>query len=304
MSMRCWVALGLGLVGCSKDLVYDDTNNYTYSGTLNVQSVDIKPQSDITVEWGGLTTDIRGRPADPAAIQQVSLVGFSGTFDEIRPRVEKNEVGQADAQDIYLFENEGGITTTQLSSFSITGINMDLSLLEVDPDSTWFLSLLNLPEGRTDILSSLHLVPTEGSEVTSVAFEDGSASLDVDVDLAAAPPLQAKAGKSLFFDWSGATKDVFGHAFSDQLGDELIIGHYDMGSLDEVEAEFLRLDSSATELYRVNVFDQTQIALAEAKDADGNPFPGFTEDGIWLVGIVCSTCTTPIPMLLSVVEVR
>ena len=35
------------------------------------------------------------------------------------------------------------------------------------------------------------------------------------------------------------------------------------------------------------------LPLGEALDDSGNAFAGFTADGTWLIGIICTTCTTP-----------
>jgi hypothetical protein len=36
----------------------------------------------------------------------------------------------------------------------------------------------------------------------------------------------------------------------------------------------------------------------------GTAFPGFstTEPGVWMLGLMCSTCQNPAPLLLTVVE--
>ena len=293
------------LAACSGgggSFAYEDANNYSYTGALTINTVEVAPQSDLTIDWSGLTTDIRGRVADPTAIQQVSIASFTGTNEEIVGKAEQNEIAQSDAQDIYLYDNAGA-STAQLADFAITGIGMDVGLVTVDPNMTWFLSLLNLPDGRTDILSSLLLVPTEGSTNTVVSFADDSAKLDVTVEIGASP-MTAKEGKVPTFDWSGATKDVFGHEFDDQLADELLIAHYSSGDIAEIEANFLQLDTAADEIYRANAFALRALPLGEALDDSGNAFAGFTADGTWLIGIICTTCTTPIPFILAAVDVQ
>jgi hypothetical protein len=296
--------LALVLVGCGGGFVYEDTNNYTYSGSLSLQRIDIQPEVDITVDWSGLTTDIRGREVDPETIEMAAILGLDGTFEEVLPQAERNEIRQDDAPHIFFLENDGA-TQAQLSSFEVTSLLFDLGYLVPDPGMTWFLSLVNMPQGRTDILSTVRLVPTEDSDNTLVTFADDSASLDVTVDLHSAPPLQAKAGKNYEFDWTGATQDVFGHEFNDQLNDELIIVQHDTTDLAEVEAAFLQLDSSATKVYRANVLAQRKLKLIEAIEVNtSTPFGGFTTDGTWVIGIICSSCSAPVPALLSVVEVR
>ena len=33
-------------------------------------------------------------------------------------------------------------------------------------------------------------------------------------------------------------------------------------------------------------------------------FGGFTTERTWVVGVLCTTCATPVPLLLTVVEVK
>jgi len=79
----------------------------------------------------------------------------------------------------------------------------------------------------------------------------------------------------------------------------------------QVEEVFLRVDTEADELYYLSSLDGTPVVQGEtdadlmlATDADGNPFPGFTTDGIWLLGIECLSCLSPAPLALSIVEVQ
>lgn len=296
--------------GCGKkggpDLVFEDTNNYSYAADFESTPIEIPVATDLTVDWSALTTDIRERPVDdPSSIDQLSLLNIKSPVEDVFTKIATNDLGQEDAQDIYLFVNDGQ-TSCSLSDFAVTGINIDLALLAENPDETWLLSLMNLPDGRTDILSTLVLLPTSTAAPSTLSFTDGVSNLtNLAVDLHSAPAIETREGIGPYtLDWSAVTVDTFGHTFDPLLADELIIGHYGTEDLAEIEGrEFLQLDSVADELYRLDVFGVTGEALDGAVDADGNAFAGFTADGTWLVGIVCTTCATPVPLILSVVTV-
>ncbi|MEQ1504016.1 MAG: hypothetical protein ABMB14_17370 [Myxococcota bacterium] len=302
------LALSVSLGACngkgSSELVFGDANNYSYTGVLDITPVPVHAGSDLTIDWAGLTTDLRGRPVDGAAIEQISLLNIASPLAEVLQLVAVNEIDQSDSQDIYLHQNDGA-ETSQLSAFEITGVPIDTALLVEDPNTTWLMSLMNVPDGRTDILSSIVIEPKDAEANTTVTFTDASASLVPTVKLGGTVMTVAADSAPYSMDWSGVTNDVFGHSFDALIGDELIIGHYATEDLAEIEGEFLRLDSYADALYRLDAFGVTAVDdLGAATDDGGAAFEGFTTDGTWLVGVICTTCATPVPLLLGVVEVE
>jgi hypothetical protein len=303
-------ASGGGGGGCggggAADLVFEDENNYAFSSDFETtQLEEIEAQADAVVDWSAMTTDIRGRPLDPSTVEQISLLNIKFPPEEVFRMIAENEIGQEDAQDIYLFVNSDDATTANLSDFEITDIPMELSLLIEDTQQTWLMSLMNVPDGRNDILATAVITPKAGSTDHEITFTDGISELtNLVVDISGAVPLTTSEGKAPYsMDWSGVTVDTFGHEFDSLLADELIIGHYS-GDVASVEGNFLQLDTIADELYRLDVFGVTGESLMEAEDASGNKFEGFTADGTWLVGIICSGCATPVPLILGHVIVE
>jgi hypothetical protein len=49
----------------------------------------------------------------------------------------------------------------------------------------------------------------------------------------------------------------------------------------------------------VDAYGLSSAALSDCTDADGAPFPGFSSDGTWLVGLSCLACSSPAPLLLG-----
>ena len=124
------------------------------------------------------------------------------------------------------------------------------------------------------------------------------------LDIAGKPTIETKADAGPYtLDWSAVTTDVNGQTFDSLLGDRLLVAHYDAGDAAAVEDQFLTLDESAAEKWTWDVFGKTDADLS-LPDLNGDSFSGFTTDGVWLVAISCSTCTSPVPLLLSVVSVN
>lgn len=272
-------------------------------GDVNVQS-----QVDSTVDWSALTTDLRGRPVDPAAIEQVYLVEFVDfTKEELVEKIEANDLYQSDTEEAYIFDNANGVTSTPMSTFSILSDEFDPTTFVEDDSRVWLVSLINHPDGANDVLQSKFITPLDAESNTRLAFTDNCTTLDVEVNMDdPIPPVTPEGGGNTWtLDWSAVTTDVNGRTWDALLGDKLQIGHFDAEDVSEVEAEFLRLDSEADQFYTLDVFGKTGVAdLSDATDDSGAAFAGFTTDGVWVVAIACTTCLSPAPMYLAIVDVQ
>lgn len=301
------------LAGCSgdgkgkgEDLVFEDANNYAFDGTFTIETVEVEPGQDFCVDWSGITTDIRGRAFDATDVDQVALLQFDLTQSDVLDQIDTNQLRQDDAAYQYLWTQPGGASTMCATEAEIIGNFFDPALLVEESDKTWVLSLIDLDTGKNDILMTAFVAPTDGSTNHDYAFTDTTASLAYTVDIDGKDPIVATAAAgSWTLDWSGVTNDVNGMPFDPLLGDELLIAHYaDYTSVAEVEDVFLRLDTEASETYVLNVYGEVDADLSTAETDDGDGFGGFTTDGVWLVAISCTTCTSPVPQLLAWIDVK
>jgi hypothetical protein len=308
------VAMGIGLAGCSggdgkgdaEALVFEAANNYEFEGTFTIETYEVAPGEHFCVDWSAIGTDIRGRAFDPADVDQVAFLQFDADQPGVLEEIDTNQLRQDDAAYQYLWDQTGGATSACSQDFEIIGNFFDPALLVEESDKTWVLSLIDLDLGKNDILMTAFVAPTVGATATEVALSDTTAILDYTVDIDGKPGIVASAAAgSWTLDWSSITDDVNGVPFDALLGDELLIAHYaDYAEVSEVESVFLRLDTEATETYVLDVFGEVDADLSEAETAEGDGFGGFTTDGVWLVAISCTTCTSPVPQLLAWIDVQ
>jgi len=303
------VAAGCGAGGAGGDLVFIDANNYSFDGELTLETIEVAPAVDATVDWSAITTDLRGRAFD-GTVDQILLVEFVLPKDEILSRSVNNDLFQEDSQSQFLFDPAPDATSAALTEFEIIGNPFDPTDPGANwapaPDRNWLISLAGLPDGRIDVLMSAFVDPTDGVTEAEVPLTDSSSSLTFDVDLHSMPAIEADEDASSYtLDWGDVSTDVNGKSYDNLLADELLIAHYaDAVGPEDIEEVFLRLDSEATSLFRMSAFGRNDAELSDATDADGNAFSGFTTDGVWLVGMACSTCTSPVPFLIGVVDVN
>lgn len=327
------VALTLltALVGCtsdplSGDLVFTDASNYTYEGELIAEEVAWAEGQDGTLDWSGFTTDMRGRSVDPASVAKLSLTAFSLDKAGVLSKVESNDLKMSDVRLYYEFDNtgeEGGRTSADLSEFSIIGNEFvpENDLLAHGPEdgdwtwmaSVWSVSPYNAVDSdddgevdteREEIITSVFVVPTAGISATGYSFGVDTATFVFDPDLHSAESLRTSAGLDAYtLDWSLVTTDASGRDFDKKYGDQVIIGHV-AEEVSYVEDELARIHEVADAVYIADCYWETDVDLMSATSLDGTTFPGFTPGGTWLVGVECTQCTSPAPLILAVVEVE
>lgn len=290
-----------------------DENSYAYSGHMNIGAQTAAAQADSTIDWCDVTVDIRGRQVVPTDIDRLMLVEIDGTHDEVARLIESNELTMADVVAPWQFINDMAVCTANLSDFSMIANAFNVGDFggASATGSTWLLSLTYYDAGAFDYAMPSFVVPEQGAPVSEIRFHDDLSTIEVDVDLHTLKPMTTSSRFDEYtLDWSAVTTDVYGNEYDDQLGNQVLIGKVPFGDIEQVEDVFLRLDDEASELYRLNVVDgipvvqgETDVDLMLATNADGEPFGGFTTDGIWLVGVECTSCTSPAPLLLGVVQV-
>ncbi|MBX2800351.1 MAG: hypothetical protein KTR31_21910 [Myxococcales bacterium] len=304
-----WMVAAVALAGCPSpgDLGFEASNNYAFTGTIGIDTVELAAQTDFGIDWSAVTTDIRGRAFDGQA-DELSFVRFDLDKDSILEGLDKNTLLQEDAPVAFLYDVPDGASAASISDFEIIGnfVDVDIDLVANDTaQSNWLLTVSNTPLGRIEALMSLFVDLTDTGTGTEAALDDDSSSLTVDVDLTSLTPLSAPAGRDDYtWDWSGVTQDVNGNAFDALRGDEVLVARFDVDGAEAIEDIFLRLDSEAAELYRLQVFGVTSANLMEAADESGATFGGFTTDGVWVLGIGCTQCLNPAPLFMTIVDVN
>ncbi len=322
-----WVGVATAAGGCSDGngnddtgtgtidatpLVFLDSNNYAYTAGLTLESTDLKARADATVEWAALDTDYRGRPVLPAEITRVTLTSFKVEHDRLIDLINTNGLVQDDI-DNYREAFPFGVTeVTFEEDFTVLGNDfVPADDFFADPDGSWLLTLWKTNcLGNYEIVSSKFVVPVGGESNTGVSFTNDSALLVAEIDLSSAPAIPTVADASPYaLNWAALENDVNGVPFDEYLGDMLRISHLPVETAEEAEALLLQLDVAADQIYYLNVYASLSVPnlVKAVATCDGlAPFPGFTTDGIWLVGIECTSeeCFSPAPLALAVVEVE
>lgn len=302
-----FVLLPLVLAGCpAKEPTPDlsDANNYAFVGALNVPSLETASGVDVTVDWSALTQDIQCHDLDPAQdIDNVGMVRFGSlTEAEVAEGLSTNNIDQSQTNGYVEARNDAAATSVNIASMSFFGTVIDVPSEYYEGGGTY---LLLLSTGTTvgvgaRMVSFLH--PSTSSTNTQADVPTGCGVLDFDVDLASLSPILLDAEGPWAIDWSAVTVDGQGNDFDSSGIDSVLLGYYEGASIEDLETDFLDIETTATEKYTLALDGGTSADLADAVDADGGAFPGFHDGGEWLLALRCSRCYNPAPPFISIVS--
>lgn len=313
-----FLVLTTAVAGCftskgSGDLVVTDANNYTFDVSVDFESVDLAAGEDAVVDWSSIATDMRGNPMPaPEEVEIVRLVELALTQDETEQEVATGELTQQDIRTPWEFYNDAGVSSCNLTDFSVQGNNFnpadgEIGFLPRATDSSWVISLWRTNPKLLvyEILSSAFLVPVDKGGGSAFTFSDDSADLSFNVDLRSATPLNVGAGLDEYtLNWEGLANDASGREFDPLKATWLFIAHItDAADVSALEPALLtHLDNADTWL--LDVYGEREADLMQALAPEGGSFPGFDDTGIWLVGIMDPTGNDPSPYFMAVVTVQ
>jgi hypothetical protein len=305
------------------NVVLRDANNYMSTGSLTIPVIQTAPAADLQICWSNLAKNLLCHDIISGTDTSIDNVGFAKI-----PHLEMMDVEQrlATGKDVTnLVATYGQIKTSQTTG--------SCTMLSALANQTSTASPLIVPAtDYTEMSTTQYLLlfthgTVEGAGAQAMAFiqptstAPGSANMMVDAPDACAsnPPVlsfSAVLGTSVSIsaagdwkvDWSTLTKDSFGNTldFARTKIDKVEVGFYQGKTPADLTTNFLDLDQPTfyTSLYTVAVpAGQKYVDLKGAKDASGATL-GFTPtDGTWAVAVLCSTCSVPAPVALTVLEV-
>ena len=277
------------------DCVLQDSSNYSFTSDIDIATFPLQPQSDVLIDWTGLSSDVQGHAVTEGMVNQVSLVVFLNLdTEEIKSRLANDTLLQADIS-LYLLctpEEE----QCSLGDFGILQANLYAPDHFEDGQGIWMLALRS-PD-TLGAHSFAFLIPDETSTETQMLIDNETASLHVDVDFRNMQPLLVPASTNqISIDWRELTKDGLGNDAEPSKIDGLFVGRYSR-SLEELENDFFDLDREYQEFWSMSLDNE---GVADLSGLEG--FGGFDNNSTWLLALQCSTCLNPAPRFITQVVV-
>jgi hypothetical protein len=297
---------------CGGKIVASDANNYTFSSTITLAPIKVKPTTDLTFDWGALTKDFVGHAVNVNVdINTIAMTMWKLTVSELQTKLNADSLEQTDlAVAPPTFSPDGQVTSAALTSFTLFGAALTPGMLMpfFDPNryppASHSYALMaatgSTPGVGTRMIQAFVLDPE--STNTSVKVVDESATLTYAVDLRHLVPTEISQGTAaVALDWGDIKTNGRGSPFVATNITSAKVAHY-VETPTELEARFLDLDLIATELYRAPVPAGHVLDFTSLKTDGGKAFTGIDNVGTWIFALQCGNCKNPAPWFLSTLK--
>jgi len=284
---------------CEQCALWDE-NNFQYDATATIETIDVAERQDIRIDWSSLSQDMLGQPLSPEHITAAAMVVFGDlSTEELSDAIARDAIPQSEV-DAYLSCTPQD-THCMLSDFNLNGYTMDIEEDFTVGQGTWLVSLISEDEDNAAYRQLLFISPTSESTTTTVDITNKNSALDVDVDFASLTPLTVPEANPVSVDWGNLTQTGLGTDLPIHKIDRLDIAHYtDLDSTD-LTSEFVALENLYNAQWSMPIDGTIDADLSELSGPDGS-FSGFSDEGLWLLALRCGTCTSPMPLFLTVVS--
>ncbi len=299
--------------GCSSEVIVSETHNYSFSSQLEISVVSVKPDTNLTFDWSGLSRDFMGHDVDPLAdVDFVLAVLWKLTAEQLTEQMNDDLLNQGDIVAPAMFYTENQLTSVEL--FQAQLFEMPLTPEELLPSfsadqydpANYTYSLMvrtgtSLIGTGTRMIQLFKLDPE--SEQTTVNLTNDSTKLSYEVDLKSAQPTRIPAGTAaISVDWgedtAGLATNALGNAFQASRVSEVRVAYYEE-SIEELEQQFLDLPQLVDREWRRTFTSGSSVRLDDLTVEAAQPFPVIDESGTWILGLVCGECSNPAPWYLT-----
>jgi hypothetical protein len=284
-------------------------NNYTFSSTLTLPPVSVKPNSELTFEWDGLTKDFMGHDL---VATTVNVMLWQLPLAELEEKMNADDLDARDAVTPIKQDITPAVTSADLFDFVTVADeplmeDQILPFFQIEtnpPDMNTYTVILSdgdlSANGEARMMQSFLL--DETSENTTVTLTDDSTGLEYETDLEALQPTLVVAGSNTtVIDWEDMLLTSLGTEFKPNQITEARIAHYTETPA-ELEAKFLDLEIIAQETYETAVESGVSISFDKFKNEAGATFPGITSEGTWILALSCGACRNPAPWYMTILK--
>lgn len=304
---------GGGAGSCKVSFNATTANNYQFSSTITLAPVLVKPDSELTFDWSAVTKDFLGHDMDPAKdVDSANLVLWALNEQDLQTKLNADALKQLDAVVPATSPTKNAATSVSLFDFqSAAGqpLTQDMilpymSATQYPPAQntyTFIVATGNLISGgKSRMIQALKLDPA--STNTRVSVSNASTKLDYMVDFHSLTPTMVPAAEAkLTVDWADILTNAMGNTFLPTQITEVRVAHYTETQA-ELEAHFLDLELIDEDTWHDQEVAGTSSDLSKLTNDAGQPFPGISATGTWVLGLVCGACRNPAPWYLTVLK--
>jgi hypothetical protein len=287
-----------------------DQHNYSTQSSLSIPIVETAAGTDIELCWDEVTTDLQCHEVDPSGdIDNVALLRFRGlSYAALEEKLVSTRLSMSDVLGYLEHNIEDDSTCTRLLDLDFFGTDVDVLEQYVEDEDISYMALFATgTEPGVGARTMLFLRPTADSTVDRVQAPPGCGGdlvLDFEAQLSETRLPVPLRGPWLL-DWHDVELDGGGQPIEDVPIDGVLVGFYAGMTVSELENDILDLELIYTNLWEQPLDRGKSADLSGLVERDtGEAFDGFERDesGVWVLGLTCSTCQNPAPVVFTVLD--
>ncbi len=290
------------------DITLVDAHNYRLQSSLSIPSIETASGTDLDICWSNVTRDLQCHAVAPQAdLDNVGLLRFLHLSEaDVEAKLTSGQLAQSEIDGYLEYNVDHASTCTRLSSMSFFGTPIEIK--EEYLESTEHTYMLVFAEGTTPGVGARAMTfvkPTSNSNNTRVEAPEGCGLLDISADLASAEQVRVPDRGPWVVDWRNLTRDGQSNDIVFESIDGILLGFYAGTTVTALEQQIMDLELIATSLWELELTGGRTANLERARERGGGAsFSGFARDqaGVWVMGLMCSTCQNPAPVVLSILE--
>jgi hypothetical protein len=304
---------GGGTLGGAK---LTDEHNYTSTSTLSPKEIVTASGTDLDISWDALTTDMQCHSMSPTAdIGKVALLRFRNlTKEQAADLLTAGELEMSDIDGYIQYETGESKTSCKLSDLNNFGTAVEITEEYKESENQIYMLLWATgTRPGTGARTMVFLRPVAG-EVNKLVEAEPGCDPDTKEGILTftatlPPPLEIPADSTVV-DWRAVTVDGLGNPIYANAIDRILVAFYADMTPEDLEERIFDIEDLATDMWEIRDFGggrRADLAAAQHREEDdtqGDFFEGFAGhgEGTWLLGLMCSTCQNPAPMVLSVLK--
>ena len=283
-------------------------NNFQSESALSIPTVETAAGTDLDICWEGIEQDLQCHAvAAQEDLDNVALLRFLHLSEEqVEHRLTSGQLAMSEVDGYLEYNTDHESTCAKLSSLSFFGTRIKIADEYRESDDHTYLLLFSV--GTTPGVGARSMVfvkPTRRSNNTRVEVGSSCGFLDFSADLTALQKLPVPLAGPWVVDWRDVTLDSQGNKLAFEAIDGVLLGFYEGKTPAELQEQIFDLEQLATVIWEIKLEGGRIADLAKAKQrGGGGTFSGFERDreGTWMLGLTCSTCQNPAPLVLTVLE--
>jgi hypothetical protein len=296
----------------SSNLVLDEAHDYSFSSDVTIKIYEMQEYPNVPYfDWSGLTGDIQGREVDLDDIGHAEIIVWNlNNYDAFEEWLNTDQLDMGKLESMVNLEPallaQGG---AYLSDFTSGGMDVDAEQyfqVEGQFPSDKYIFVLVVGRGNvtgSDAVSSAFLKPVrDTAAATDMSLEDTSVSFTYDA-IFNETPYGAKKNADTIVDWTYmlGSKNALDQEFTPNQAGRIMLTFYQGKKLEQLQDQFLKLETVADRKYSYDAPDPTPISLSTLVDENGAEFSDFgSDDGTWLLSLWCtSNCNNPAPKYMA-----